>query len=161
MSLPDTATIDSYGGVKVNFGPIEDPTTDRDAALASDAYGDVAGMTQTAFRTFVRFTCATGVAPALAEHWAVWGNQPLTVTPPTPGRTGAGVFTMTWPATTTDALGVTRSTALRSAICSVEGAAFKFAQASVIAPNVVQIDCGLINGTHDDLNGVTLALWAR
>ncbi len=56
MTLPDRASIASYGGPLKNHAasPI-DPTTDRPAAGGNPFFSDVAAMTRTGFRVFAVF----------------------------------------------------------------------------------------------------------
>lgn len=97
MALPQTGSLVGYGGGLNDFAPVIDPTTDRPASGANVAYSDVAGMTHTAVRAWAQFTWNGSGAPTLVVHDANWGNA-LGVAP-TVVRTGAGLGTVTWPAT--------------------------------------------------------------
>ena len=102
MSLPNIATLASYGGALVDYQQPLDPTTDRPASAVNPAYADTSAMTHTAFRAWARFRWDTTLTPTcvLVAHDAVWGNGPALA--PTLARLSAGVFTVTWPATVAD-----------------------------------------------------------
>lgn len=97
MTLPDVDTLDSLGGAKENYGPVEDPVTDRDATLANKAYANTAMSTRTATRAWVRFT-ADATTPTITDHDAVWGKSVA----PTVSHVLVGKYLITWPATVTD-----------------------------------------------------------
>ena len=101
MTLPDVDTIDTYDGAKVNFGPVEDPTTDRDATGANRAYASIAMATRTLSRAWVRIT-TSATAPAVVAHDAVWGSGASVA--PTITRLSVGEFSIVWPATVQDGI---------------------------------------------------------
>ena len=153
MTFPDVDTIDNYGGALVNVAPVEDPTTDRDAGAMNSALESVAQMTHTAARAWCRVVLGTSAALAAANgNDAGWG----TTTPPVPAHSTTGVYTITWPATVTDALGNQHSLNLRTASASIEGATFGFAQANVTSANVVTVNTANAAGSANDLSGVTI-----
>lgn len=101
MPLPDVDSLASLGGALNNYGVgVLDPTVDRDAAGANPAYADVAAMTHTIMRAWVRFTLNGTATPVLVAHDANWGNA-ITVQP-TLARTTTGTYTSTWPVTVND-----------------------------------------------------------
>ena len=135
--LPSVATLDTYGGQLDNYRPVTDPTTDRDAAMMNEALADVAGLTNTGARAWCRVTINTTTGGmAIVEHRAVWGSAPGVA--PTPARSSQGIFTLTWPATVTDALGATQSVSFLGALGpNVRTTDEVFANVSSIATNVV------------------------
>ena len=154
--MPDTSTIDTYGGVLVNYDSIVDPTTDRDATAMDQALEDCAQMTHTATRAWARFTlAATSGAIVRASSDAAWGNT----VPPTAARGSTGTFVFTWPATVTDGLGNSHSVNLKWAEARIEGSTFGFANASVYtSPYQVLLYTGNAAGAANDLVGITVLL---
>lgn len=112
-NLPDTATLaNDLGGAMVNYEPVVDPTTDLDAGFDNNSRCNVAMMTHTAIRSWATFTtAATTGALVLNAHDALWGNS-LGVAPSL-ARTVAGTFTMTYPASVNDELGVAHTVNFR------------------------------------------------
>jgi hypothetical protein len=159
MTMPDTDTIDDFGGALANYAPVVDPTTDRDGPSMDVALEDVAQMTHTAVRAWVRLVLDSA-APVLANpngSDAGWGNS----VPPTPTRTGTGVFKLTWPATVTDALGVVHDVDFVYATAAIEGATFGFVQARVSNANEVTINVADHTGAVADLSGTTIVVLVR
>lgn len=133
----------SYGmpsGGFVDGMPVMDPTTDQSAAGANQMMVSCAAMTHTSRRCWARFVgAATTGALALQVtngHDAHWGSA--SPVKPTLARTSAGIVTLTWPATITDALGVVQTVSLRYAACRNEDHD-GFFRAKVTAANVVTI----------------------
>lgn len=160
MALPDVADLDLYGGAKENYMPVEDHLTDEDADDRNEYVSDVAGMTQTACRAWCAFVgnATTPTDPASNVHGAVWGNS-LSLKP-TVARTGAGVYTVTWPTQITDALGTVRNINLRRPWASVEGSTLYFTTATVTSPNVVTVRVFNTSFAANDAVGVTLCVFA-
>lgn len=158
--LPGIDDLNSYGGVKSNYAPVEDPTVDESADHRNLYAANVAAMTQTAPRAICRFVGhgTTPTDPASNVHFAVWGNG-LSVKP-TVARTGAGVYTITWPTTITDALGVSQSVNLATGWANVEGASLYFVQVTV-SVNVATVRVFNSSGVANDAVGVTLAVFVR
>jgi hypothetical protein len=102
VSLPDIATLASYGGALNDYSPVIDPTVERSAAGANPAYNDVAAMTATSIRAWVRLTLNGSAVPALVAHNSNWGNAAGVA--PTFTRSTGGIYTITWPATVYDAI---------------------------------------------------------
>lgn len=136
-NLPDIADINELGGVLTNAWPVEDPTTDMDAGADNKSRSNVAMMSNTALRGWVRFTAAAS-AGALIAHNAVWGNGVAVI--PTLGRTGVGVATITFPTTVTDPLGVSHTVNIRAAWANSRGAGTFFqAECLPSSANVVTV----------------------
>jgi hypothetical protein len=151
--LPTSASLANYGGQKINFAPVEDPNTEYDQSELNQAFNDVAMMTRTAVRGFVRFT-TSATTPAIVTHYAQWGNAaPVT---PVVARTGTGVFTVTFPASVTDELGVSQSLLIRASAVHVEGNTFaNSARCSATSSNVVTVYTAA-SGTAADIAGSTI-----
>jgi hypothetical protein len=154
--MPDVSTVDTYGGVLQNYDSVVDPTTDRDATAMDQALEDCAEMTHTAARAWARITlAAAAINCTLLSSDAGWGNS----VPPVIGKTGTGIFTLTWSVSTgqvTDGLGNTHNLNFKWAIANIEGAGFGFAQANVLAANVVRINMANSAGAANDMVGVTI-----
>ena len=119
--LPEIATFSDYGGEKQDYSAPEDPTTDRSADEMNPALADVAAGTRTAVRAYVEFR-ANPPNCDLVVHDAVWGNS----IPVAPVLTynGAGDYTVTFPASITDALGATKVVNLRAGWANVDDLGF-------------------------------------
>lgn len=161
MTFPAIDSLDTYGGAKANYAPIVDPTTDRDADDANQAYASTAAMTHTATQAWARFV-TSATTPTLAvtnSNDAAWGNS--APDQPTPGRSSTGVFTLTWPTTVVDELGVTHTVNLRWARASIEGSSLGgFVQCAVTAPNVVTVYTFNTSFSANDLVGKTVFVQA-
>lgn len=159
--LPNIATINTYGGPKTNYSPIEDATTDESADDRNEYVADVAGMTQTAMRAMCRFVGhgTTPTDPASNVHFAVWGND--VSVKPTVANAGTGVYTITWPTTINDELDEEYSINLGAAWANVEGSTLYFVQATVTAPNVVTVYVFNSSGAANNAVGVTIGVFAR
>lgn len=99
--LPNTASINNYGGPKNDYSAPIDPSTDRSATGVNPAYGDLAAMTHTAFRVWAHLTLySSGAAPTVVAHDETWnnGNNVALVA----ARVSPGIFTMTYPSTVVD-----------------------------------------------------------
>ncbi len=161
MSLPDVATIDTYGGTKANYqlGVVDDET-DRDADDVNTCFADTAMMTHTALKTFVRFVTANTSTPALAAsfpHDAQWGTSVA----PTPAYVSTGTYTFTFPTTVTNELGETKTLALRTASPGeVGGTTFYSMQVSVTAANVVTVRIFDAAGALVNSTSVTMSFTA-
>ena len=172
MTLPDVDSLATYGGPLSDYSPVVDPTTDESAVFRNKYAANVAMMTQTAaraMRSFVGQTAATPIDPTVGfVHAAIWGAGPSVK--PALTRTATGVWTVTWPATVNSELssalpsqggGVTHTVNLRRAFAQVECQGTKFdATARVTAANVVEVRGWTASGVADDLNGLTVTVWA-
>jgi len=156
MTTPDVSDVSDYGMPEGGFEdfeiPVVNPVTDQPAAGANAMMCDTAQMTHTAARAWCRFV-GNATVPVLANvngSDAMWGNEsgvlPLLV------EVSTGVYTVTWPATVQDELGVEHNTNLRWARASCEDAA-GFFRAKVTAPNVVTVTCTDHSNTASDFVG--------
>lgn len=102
--MAQSATIDTYGGEKVDARPVANPTSQLAAEHYNRLAEDVAHLTRTAPKIIVRFPTGAG-NPAAGDistrtQWGSGAGEKPTIT-----RTGAGRYTLTWAASYTDALG--------------------------------------------------------
>jgi hypothetical protein len=101
--LPGVASLASYGAALNDYSSPKDATTDRSAAAVNPAFGDVAAMTHTAPRAWVRFKLNGSSAPTLPvsnAHDEMWNNGNNAA--PVPARTNTGIYTVTFPGTVFD-----------------------------------------------------------
>jgi hypothetical protein len=117
--LPSEADYNAtYGGEKVDYAPVADATTDREAANEDEALSDESMLTRTCPRAFVVINPGGN---AIVSHDAMWGNG-STVTP-TLAVVSSGVsWTITWPATIIDPRGNSQATNLRFGIGGAQDA---------------------------------------
>lgn len=162
MSLPDVATLASYGGPKINDEPVEDYLTDEDANDRNNNYADTAAMTHTACRAWVCFLghATTPTDPTTNVHDSQWNNGNVANTKPVVAKGGTGIYTITYPASNVDELGVTKTLNLRRAWANVEGTTPYFVQAQITSPNVITVRVFNAAGTANDAAGVTLVAYA-
>ena len=162
-SLPETTDVNELGGVLSNYGAVEDPTTDLDADADNKNRACTAMMTHSAIRAMRRFTghAATPTDPASGfVHDAVWGST-AGVKPTV--SIAATVYSVTWPASVSDELGVSHTTNLRMADAWVEntGATHYRASARVTSANVVEVRCFNAAGTAlDNVAGLNVCVVA-
>lgn len=159
--LPGVDSLETYGGEKDNYAPIEDTTTDEDAAHRNLYASNVAGMTQTISRAMCRFVghATTPTDPASNVHFAVWGND-VSVKPAV-AHSSTGVYTITWDSTVTDALGEDHSVNLATGWANVEGSTLYHAQVTITAPNVATVYVFNSAGAANDAVGVTISVFVR
>ena len=160
MTLPDTDTIDTYGGELINYHQIVDPTTDRDADAMNQALASVAGMTHTAIRAWRTFVghATTPTDPASNSHDSVWGNS--AGVKPTCAHSATGVYTVTWTATQDDELGETHTLNLRRGWAQVEGATAYVCQVDFTAANVARVRVFDMAGAANDAVGANITVYA-
>lgn len=113
-------TIANLGGVKVNGKPSEDPETD----VADDEWNrqieDTAQCTQTVTRAWVRWLTISGGSLPIAVpistivHDTNWGSGASSR--PVITKTATGRYTVTFPTTQTDGLGVDETVSFRHAM---------------------------------------------
>jgi hypothetical protein len=123
---------------------------------------NVAGMTQVLPRAMVRLTTANTGAPTdpgSNVHYAVWGNT--AGVKPVVARSSAGVFTITWPTTVTDALAVVHTLALFTGWANVEGATYTQAEVTITSANVATLRTFNAAGSVADTTGVTITVFVR
>jgi|SRR5215210_762124 len=157
MTLPDIDAIETLGGALRDFSPVEDPETERSADDANKAYCDVAMATHTLTRAWARIT-THATTPTLAAHDEQWAARTSTV--PVVARTGAGVFTVTWPSLVTDELAVTHALNLRDAWAAAHGATAVHVQADVTGPAVVTVRVFDMAGAATDAAGTAVTVFA-
>ena len=161
MPLPDiddyTAT---FGGSKINASAVEDPTTDEDAATRNQYVADVAMMTGTAPRAWVNFVANTTTGGmSITAHYAVWGTGVSVV--PTPARSSAGTYTITFPASVNDALGNSHTVNLRAGWGQVrDGTAGWDMLTYPTSANVMTVFIRNAAGTLADPAGINVDLFA-
>ncbi len=159
MTLPESDTLSTYGGALANYGiGVVDPTTDRDADDANKAFASTAMMTRTAMRASISFT-GVAATPTVSAFEAVWKGG--TVTSPTPSRTGAGIFTFTWPASVLDELGATHTLNLTSASGYAESSTAYHVQAVMTSANVVTVYVWDTSWVASDAVGATITVEMR
>lgn len=159
--LPDVDALASYGGVKANDFNVEDPTTDEDAAHRNLYAANTAAATHTLIRAYRRLVgnATTPTDPGSNVHDAVWGDS-LAVKA-TIARTGTGVYTITWPTTVTDELGVVHTVNLVDGWANINGSVLYFAQVTITAPNVATVYVFNSSAAANDAVGVTIAVFVR
>lgn len=99
------ATIDTYGGQKVDATPVKNISAQEAAADRNRKTEDQAQLTRTAIRVGVLFPTLTSngfVPPANVQHRNVWGTG--TGTKPTVQRTASGLYTVQWATSHNDGL---------------------------------------------------------
>jgi hypothetical protein len=101
--LPNPASLATYGGALADYSAPRDSQTDRSAVGTNPAYADVAAMTKTAVRAFVRFQPnGTGepTLPSTNAGSALWNNG--LNAQPTVARSATGKYAVTVPSTVLD-----------------------------------------------------------
>lgn len=153
MTLPAIDDISAVGGQIQDYRAVPDPTVERSAAQENQIAADAVMATRTITRAFAAYTA--GATPAIVSHDAVWGTGAGVA--PTVALASTGVWTITWPATVTDALGVVHSTNFRRAWACVEGANWAIHTCTVTAPNVVTVRTWLVPSGPPALDNLTSA----
>jgi hypothetical protein len=149
----------TYGGAKSNYWPVEDPTTDEDAAVRNLYAMNVAYMTGMCPRAWVRFTgAATTGAMILVAHQSLWGNAVGVA--PTLARTSAGLYTITWPTTVTDQLGTVHTLNFRGSWTNVRDLSATWNDNSnITSANVCTVQMRNQAGTATDTTGLDSDVW--
>jgi hypothetical protein len=165
LALPDSATlVDTYGGPYTNQQPVEDPTTEIDADFDNEALADTAACTRMVERAWVSFVGVTYTSGSqsitVADHDAVWGGG-VTVLP-TIVQTAAGIYTITWPATVEDEIGVTRTLNIRRPFePTTEDATLSRVKVTGKTANTLSLKAFNAALAADSLNGITIhASWS-
>ncbi len=137
--LPDIDSLSTLGGNLVNASPVVDPTTDLDGVADTKSRTNVAMMTHTALRSWCLFTAAASTgAMVRVAHDAQWGNASGVA--PALARTATGTFTLMYPSTVYDEMGVPHSLNLRAAWGQSRSAsAAHDVQVVPTAPNVLTV----------------------
>jgi hypothetical protein len=148
MPLPSPTPLSAYGGALGNYlgQGVVDPTTDLDAAAHNQAMSDLAAMTNTTVRAWCVFTSTA--SPALVSHYAMWGTGGGVA--PVVARTSAGVYTVTWPSTITDALGASQSVTYSVAEATAQGSSAFLVQASKTSSTVATVYAFTTGGVAAD-----------
>ncbi len=160
MTLPDTDSMDTFGGVLVNYGDVEDPTTDEDAAYRNKYVADTAMMTVTAPRAFVTFVGSNSSPgdPSGFVHGAMWGSGPdvkPVVTIASPAE-----YLITYPATVIDPLDVEHTLNFRRAYAQIESSGvLRHAAAKVSSANTVTVWTFDGTATIDYCVGCNITVW--
>lgn len=103
-------TIDSYGGVFTDEEPVANPTTEQSAAFGTRQMEDTAQMTMTTVKARVRFPTTASAAPVAvtpSSGRSHMGDAGADL--PTVSKTATGRYTVTYPASWTDALGASEN----------------------------------------------------
>ena len=156
--LPDKSVLNTYGGALVNAYPVANPNTDQDAAAGNQEASDTAGMTRTTTRAWLRFVTAASTGAMSLTSWDAVYGEVISNAAPTLARTSPGVFTVTLPATVTDALAVTHSINIQRVGVNIEGATLYFVQAS-FAGNVITVYTFTTGFSANDIVGATVHVW--
>jgi hypothetical protein len=163
MTLPDIDSIASYngapGGVLQDYHGVEDVTTDQPAAGATAQQATTAMMTRTLPRAMVCFTYVSGGSAPVTEHDAVWGNSVSVL--PTVARSSAGLFQITFPATVTDAIGVSHSVNLRRgwANLEIQSSLVVVGHVRRVSANVAEVRLVQDGGSAYDPVGIPVTVW--
>lgn len=162
MPLPDIDSITSYNGAPngtlIDYSAVEDPNTDQPAAGANAQQASTAMMTRMASRAYCTFTYASGSSAPVNEHDAVWGTGAPVL--PVVARSSAGIFTITWPTTVSDALGATRSVNFRRGWPNIEAAGVVLVgYVKRNSANVLQINIVNGSGTPTDPTGFAVTVF--
>jgi hypothetical protein len=136
MPLPDVDSFATLAGPLNQYSSVEDPTTDLPAVADNALRGDAAAMTHSATRGYWVFLY-NGSTVTITEADAVWGSSPTYY--PTPARTSAGLFTLTFPTTVpyVDSSG-TANVNLRRGWANIEGSPLE-AHVERTSANVVTV----------------------
>lgn len=159
MALPGKNSAAALGAPYSNGKPVEDPTTDVDAAFLNEVFADSAAMTHTVTRAIVKFVGATYSGsgtdhPAVASHDAVWGSGSGVT--PTIDHAATGAYVINWPTAITDELGVVHTIAIRYPLAPVViGADGLRAKVTAFTANTITI-ATTSAGAASDLNGTTI-----
>lgn len=159
MALP--RSIDDFGGVKKDGVPVEDPKIEMSAAEDMRRSEDLAHLTHTSERAFVRFATSTGsngpiAATGGASHMGT-GSADL----PVIAKVGTGQYTITYRATFTDKLGIVEPVVFRGSSgrvksISVAGHVQTIESGrviSVVILTLAEVVSDLTNGTIVEIDG--------
>lgn len=152
----EAKTIANYGGPFADRKLVRDPSTQMGSEKGNRLLEDVAQMTRTTPRAMVAFQLATSgssIDPANVTHTTVWGSG--STPKPTVTRSGAGEYTVTWPSSLDDELGVTESVVFTYACGqpNVRGSTDGRARISAIVSNVVTVKVYDTSNVLSDLGG--------
>jgi hypothetical protein len=156
MTLPTADSFDQYGGLKQDFSSVVDPTTDRSAAEVNTAFASMASASRTSIRAFLQFL-GSATTPTVNFHNAHWGST-LSVLPVVT-RNSIGNYTITFPSTITDPLGVVQSVNLVSGRGGLEGTVPGFVTVTKATPNTLTVLLFSAAGTASDLTTSNINIW--
>jgi hypothetical protein len=159
MTVPDVDDLATLGGVMTDYAPVEDATCDMAAAFDNKVRANVAAMTQTADRAEVHFVTAAAGPFAATAHFSLWGNSPAVA--PVITRAALGRFTITWPTSATDELGVAHTVNLVGGRANAQSTTFAQAQVVKTAANVVDVYLFDAAGAASDFVGTVLDVFVR
>lgn len=156
--LPDKADLDTFGGVFQNADAVVDPETEMAAAYMNRMIAQLAMVSHTLPRAWVRVTA--GIAPSAADHDAVWGDGAGVA--PTLARTGTGVYTVTWASAYDDLQDQAEEhqLTLRAASVSVShSGAARIPQWTLTSATVVTVNVYDAAGAAADCDAFFLQVW--
>jgi len=166
-------SIASYGGPLQDYSAVRDSTTDRSASGTNPAYNDLAEMTRTRPAVWARFVPNGSSAPAFATTNArgeLWNNGNNAA--PAVARSGAGTYTLMYPATVFDEIPANLPGAtpagfavnLLAAWANLElGSTTNYdVKAAVTAPNVITVKIFTVGTStlHDPSDGTTVGVFS-
>lgn len=154
MTLPRSDSLDTYGGIKQDFTPIVDATTDRSADEVNECFASVAGMTQTLTRAYFQFTGASSSSIVPNFHNAVWGSAIANI--PVISRVSTGIFDVVYPTTIEDNLGNLQPVNFVMGSGSVEGDTLGFVTVTKSTPNTLRLHLFDETLAASDLVGVLI-----
>lgn len=158
--LPDTAGVSTFGGNEfADEDAVVDPETEVSATYLNRMTSQLAASAYTQPRAWVRVT-VSGTTPTVAAHSAVWGDSPSVE--PVPNRTGAGVYTLTWP-TSVDDLQATPESHSVNIRCvlghSINGASALVARWAYTSANVLTVTIHNLSAAATDPTDFSVS-WA-
>jgi hypothetical protein len=160
MPLPDIDSIETYGGVLVNYAPVEDPTTDLDAAMDNKNRASTAAMTHTLTRAICRFVGNAGSPTDPSSglvHDAVWGSS--FAIKPVVAKADTGIYDVTFPVSVQDELGAAHLLNLRGGYAQVESSTFAYVcSVQITSANVARIRIFKSASTLDNAAGLNVTL---
>lgn len=133
--LPEKQSYAALAGNLADYEVVEDPTTDLSAEAGNELRCDVAQMTRTAIRAWVKFQYVSS-AVVLLDWDANW--KVGTPTPPIVNRASTGIYGIEWPVSVTDERGITRNLNLLTGWGNIQKNACSTAVA-IDAPNEASV----------------------
>jgi hypothetical protein len=164
MPLPDVDDLDTFGGARTNYSPKIDPTTDVGSEDINPCFANVAMMTHTVERAWVKFNGHTYVGPtdtiSVVDHDAVWGSG--TGVKPAVSQTDANTFVITWTATQNDLLAASHTLNIRrpSEPLTIDTALSK-AKVTAFTANTITIKTFNAAGSANGLSGIPIIVGWR
>lgn len=156
MTLPTSDSFDTYGGTKTDFSSVVDPTTDRSAAEVNTAFASMSCASRTSIRGYMQFL-GHAATPVLNYHNAHWGSSLAVI--PVVSRNSTGNYTVTFPSTVTDPLGVVQSINLIAGQVSLEGTTAGYATITKATPNTFTVCMFNSGGSASDLTSSNVNVW--